>query len=107
MSKDIKDVISYEYGFVVDSKNLDMNYLYVADLYIFTKIYKCATNGKSEKIQEFVKSYEDNFIIFEEYLKRKKDIAYPEFLYFKNIPLDIAKAITPEFIIEDIFEEYK
>lgn len=107
LSKDIKDVISCEYGFIVDSKNLDMNYLYVADLYVSTKIYKCATNGKSEKIQKLVKSYEDNFITYEEYLKRKKDIPYPEFLYFKNISLDIAKAITPDFLIENIFEEYK
>ena len=105
--QDIKDAMSYEYGFVIDSKNLDIDYLYVADFYMATKIYDHITSGKLEKIQEIVKSYEDNFMSCEEYLKRKKDIVYPEFLYFNDISLDITKTITPDFLIEDIFEEYK
>ena len=98
---DIEHASVYDYVFKIDVKYLNINYLYVADFHISTEIYDAYMRGK-DKVKELVKSYENNFMSFEDYLKNKSKIIIPEFLYFKKIPLKIAESIN---IIDEAFLE--
>jgi hypothetical protein len=98
---------SYDNIFTVSTKDLNLNYLYIADFQTSTDIYDSLMRGKEDDVKKFVKAYENSFMRFEEYLKKGENIITPEFLYFDKIPLDIVKVVSLDDIIDDVFKEYE
>lgn len=107
LSSDIVGMEIFDYAFVVNSKDLDIKKLYVANATISQKIYFSVMTKKSEKIiKKLVQDYESSLIGLEEYLEKENNVDFLEFLYLGNIPLDIAKVVDSNLVINAIFEEY-
>ncbi len=108
LTDDIEGVEAYDYAFVLDINKLNIDLLYVADFHYSTKLYDYVMRGIEDKneVKQIVKKYEDSYMDFNEYLQRKEDFIFPEFLYYGDIPLDIAKVVDSNLVINAIFEEY-
>lgn len=107
LSNDVAGMEIFDYAFVVNSKDLDVKKLYVANATISQEIYLSVMTKKPEKlIKKLVQNYENSLIKFKEFLRKENSIDFPEFLYLENISLDIAKVVDSNFVIDAVFEEY-
>lgn len=101
LTDDIEGVEAYDYAFVLDINKLNIDLLYVADFHYSTKLYDYVMRGIEDKneVKQIVKKYEDSYMDFNEYLQRKEDFIFPEFLYYGDIPLDAIKVLSDNDII--------
>lgn len=101
---DITKAAVYDYILTVDTKNLNVSNLFVGDFRTATDIFSNHIKG-GDNLLTLVKSYESNFVSYEEYLNNKDKIQIPEFLYFSEIPLSLITK-TIEASIDWMIDEY-